>query len=137
MQKSNFNEITSSIYVYGIYIDGLIRSLSEGESSTNVNGCEMYLLLYARIYTLLLHTSEISMFRNYLRKLKTYSVKIFMLYTSVIRIFVFGRAQWMGEMRTAYGNLVVKSSATRPFRRTRTNWEDNIETSYRKLEGGR
>jgi hypothetical protein len=80
--------------------------------------------MYIRI--LRLHTSEVNMFRNYLKKLKTYSVKNFMLYTSVIRIFVFGRTQWtwrmvgMGEGRTAHGNLVGKSTATRSLRRTRT-----------------
>lgn len=65
-----------------------------------------------------------------------------MMYTSVIRIFVFSRMQWtwhmvgMGEM-TTHGNLVGKSSATRSFRRTRTKWEDNIETAYRRREDGR
>jgi hypothetical protein len=39
----------------------------------------------------------------------------------------------MGEMRNAYKIFVGKSEEKRPFRRTRSRWEDNIRIDLREI----
>jgi hypothetical protein len=63
------------------------------------------------------------------------------LYTSliIIRVTKSRRMRWMGhvacmgKMRNSYKNLVGKPDGTRPLRKPRHRWEDNIRMDLREI----